>query len=264
MSLQDAHKWLDEADALIVTTGNGFAKSEGLDIFDEVSFKRDYPEIVEKYHVNNIATALEVDFDSWEEKWTFWSKLVNQYSLNYHESSNMKRLAEIIRDKPYFVANSNFGHFFENSDFDERKLFNVAGDWTKMQCSSGYFHGKLDASKVIQTFLTGNGEVPRCSECGTPMELYLPLNKHFYPDEGANTHFRWFLTRNQDQKVVVLALGVEDTDAQLRDSIAALVAQFPTWHYIANQPQEGLPEAIQNQSIGEKLIVNEFLTELKG
>lgn len=264
MSLQDVHNWLKEADALIVTTGNGFAKDEGLDIFDKTSFKNNYPDIAEKYHVTNIAEALNIEFDSWEEKWNFWSKLVNHYSLNYRESSNMKKLAEVIKDKPYFIANSSFGHFFENSGFDERKLFNIAGDWTKMQCSSGQFHGKLDASNIIEEFIAGKGKVPVCSECGAPMELYLPLNNHFYPDEGANTHFRWFLMRNQDQKVVVIALGVEDTDIQLRNPLTSLVAQHPTWHYITNQNQEELPESIQKQSMGKELSIDKFLTELKG
>lgn len=263
MSLKDARKWLDEADAIIVTTGSDFARDQGLDIFDESSFKRDYPEIAEKYKVTNIATALETKFDSWKEKWKFWSRLVNQYSLSYHKNSNMKKVAEIISNKPYFIVNSNFGHFFEESGFDERKLFNIAGDWTKMQCSSGQFHGKMDATDIIRAFLAGKEEVPVCSECGAPMELYLPLSKHFYPDEGSNTHFRWFLTRNQDQKVAILALGVTENDIQLRDPIFSLISQFPTWHYLTNQDPTTLPENIKEQTSSNKLTINNFLAELR-
>lgn len=79
-------EWLAEADAVIVTAGNGFAQMEGLDMFEDVAFPIEYKKVSEKYHVKTIADALDKDFDSWDEKWQFWSQLINEYSVEYEPS----------------------------------------------------------------------------------------------------------------------------------------------------------------------------------
>ncbi|EFQ45695.1 hypothetical protein LBGG_01978 [Lactobacillus gasseri MV-22] len=38
-------EWLAEADAVIVTAGNGFAQMEGLDMFEDVAFPIEYQAI---------------------------------------------------------------------------------------------------------------------------------------------------------------------------------------------------------------------------
>ena len=69
---KEIKKWLADADAVIVTAGNGFAQMEGLDMFDNLAFPIEYKNISEKYHVKTIADALDKDLDSWDEKWQFW------------------------------------------------------------------------------------------------------------------------------------------------------------------------------------------------
>lgn len=81
-NLKEIKNWLTDADAVIVTAGNGFAQMEGLDMFDDVAFPIEYKKISEKYHVKTIADALDKNFDSWDEKWQFWSKLINEYSVD--------------------------------------------------------------------------------------------------------------------------------------------------------------------------------------
>ena len=109
---EEIKKWLADADAIIVTAGNGFAQMEGLDMFDNLTFPIEYKNISEKYHVKTIADALDKDFDSWDEKWQFWSQLINEYSVEYEPSKAMKQLKELLNGKNYFIATSTFGHFF--------------------------------------------------------------------------------------------------------------------------------------------------------
>ena len=66
---KEIKKWLADADAVIVTAGNGFAQMEGLDMFDNLAFPIEYKNISEKYHVKTIADALDKDFDSWDDDW---------------------------------------------------------------------------------------------------------------------------------------------------------------------------------------------------
>lgn len=262
--IEQIQEWLKDADAVIVTAGNGFAKMEGLDMLDDSVFDIEYPDIAKKYNVHTIADALDKKFASWDEQWDFWSKLIDTYSIDYQPSSELLKLKEILQGRNYFIATSTYGHFFEKAGFDQERIFNIFGDWTKMQCSSGLNHGTRDDLKVVAKYLSGQGEVPKCEDCNSPMELHMPLNAHFFPDENANTRFRWFLTKNEDKKVLILELGVDLTSPQLLDPMAHLVEQFPTWHYAAaDLAQEDLPDAIQQQSVGLNSNTKAFLDKLE-
>lgn len=104
--VEQAKKWLSDADAIIVTAGNGFAQEEGLDILSEENFDNNFGEIAEKYDVHTIGDALDKKFDSWGEQWAFWSELINQYTFNYVPSENVGNLKKLLDDKQYFIATS--------------------------------------------------------------------------------------------------------------------------------------------------------------
>ncbi|WP_279034524.1 Sir2 family NAD-dependent protein deacetylase [Lactobacillus intestinalis] len=268
--VEQAKKWLSDANAIIVTAGNGFAQEEGLDILSEENFDNDFGEIAEKYDVHTIGDALDKKFDSWGEQWAFWSELINQYTLNYVPSENMGNLKKLLDDKQYFIATSTFAHYFENSGFNPNRIFNVFGDWTTMQCSSGVNHGQKSNIEVVKSFIKAKGTgldleslVPKCEICNSEMEIHMPLNAHFFPDTDANARLRWFLTANEDKKVVVLELGVDETSPQLLDPMISLVDQFPNWHYItADLKKEDLPENIQKKSAVLNSDVHNLLKQL--
>lgn len=257
-NLSKAKQLIAEADVVVVAAGNGVAKSEGLDLLGQAGFAADFPEIAEKGQVVSIGDALDQRFDSWVDQWLLWSKLIAKYSLGYQPSQTMKNLRKLIGQKKYFIATATFGHFFENAGFNENRVFNLFGDWTKMQCSSGINHGLKDSRGVVQKILLAkrNGEnpsslVPRCNKCSQPMAIHMPLSDYFYPDTDANARFRWFLTGNEEEKTVFFELGVDETSPQLRDPIIHLVQQFPQWSYVAaDYQQEQLPLDIQNRSAG--------------
>ena len=270
-SFEKAKFWLKNAEAVIVTAGNGFSKQEGLDILSEENFDKEFSEIAKKYDVHTIGDALDKQFDSWSEQWSFWSELVNKYSLNYQASDSMRKLKEMLKDKEYFIATSSFGHFFESAGFDSKQIFNIFGDWTRMQCSSGLNHGQKSALEAIKKILLAKKDgkgindslVPKCEDCNSPMELHMPLNGNFFPDEDANTRFRWFLTNNENKDVVVLELGVDMTSPQLLDPVANLVMQFKNWHYIAaDLVSEDLPKELKEKSVAFGLNSNKVIEKL--
>lgn len=262
--------WLKQADTVIVTAGNGFAQEEGLDILSEETFDNQFGKIAEKYDVHTIGDALNKQFDSWSEQWSFWSELINEYSLQYETSENIRNLEKVLQGKEYFIATSTFAHFFENAGFNDKRIFNAFGDWTRMQCSSGINHGQKDDREVVERFLKAIEEdnvtedlVPKCEICNSPMELHMPLNAHFFPDTDANTRFRWFLTGNEEKKVVVLELGVDATSPQLLDPMVKLVEQFPTWRYAAaDLVDSDLPDDLAKRAAGLGSNSHEVLQKL--
>ena len=174
-----------------------------------------------------------------------------------------KPVQVIKNGKNYFIATSAFGHFFETAGFEQEKIFDVFGDWTRMQCSSGLNHGTYSDLSTVKRYINGQGEIPRCEDCDSPMEIHMPLNAHFFPDEDANTRFRWFLTRNQTKKVVVLELGVDPTSPQLLDPMVKLVEQFKDWHYVAaDLSQDELPDNIQKRSAGLGMALPEVIEKI--
>lgn len=257
-NLSKAKRLVNEADVVIVTAGAGFAKGEGLDLLGQSSFDQSFPDIAQKYDVHSVGDALDKKLASPAEQWLFWSKLIQKYSLDYKPSQTMRNLRKIIGERKFFIATTCFGHFFETAGFNDKRIFNVFGDWTRMQCSSGVNHGYRDdretVSKILQSVQQGHDIdqlVPRCQKCGQPMEIHLPLNDHFYPDTDANTRFRWFLTGNEEEKVVFLELGVDETSPQLFDPIIHLVQEFPLWSYVAaDYQQETFPLDIQVRAAG--------------
>lgn len=257
-NLGRAKSLVKDANVIIVTAGNGFAKSEGLDLLGQANFDDDFFEVAQKYDIHSVGDALDKKLTSWPEQWLFWSKLIQKYSLDYKPSQTMHELHQVIGQKKYFVATSCFAHFFEEAKFNKKRIFNVFGDWTRMQCSSGINHGLQDDRKVVSAILKADqkgqniaGLVPQCLKCGQPMEIHMPLNEHFYPDTDANTRFRWFLTGNEEEKMVFLELGVDETTPQLLEPIIRLVRQFPQWSYVsADYQQDRFPLDIQKRVAG--------------
>ena len=271
-NLNKARELVQNAAVVVVVAGNGLAKVEGLDLLGQQDFEQSFPGLVQKYGVHSVGFALDQHISSWSEKWQLWSNLIQKYSVDYHPSQTLKQLLQLIGHRPYFVATSTFGHFFENAGFNTNRIFNAFGDWTKAQCSSGINHGLRNCQSVIQKIAGKKPDedieklVPKCEVCGQPLEIHMPLNDHFYPETEANTRFRWFLTGNEDKKTVFLELGVDETSPQLREPIEHLVAEFPQWSYVAADfKQENLLPEIQERSAGTNAdaasLINSLVTE---
>lgn len=260
-TIEQAKNWLKAADAIIVTAGNRYVNYEGLDILSE-AFTQEFPKWAEKTKANNIGNALEAPL-SWEDKWAFWSDLIQRYTLSYQPSRQMEQLQAVLADKPYFIANSSFAHLFEQAGFAKKRIFNIFGDWTKTQCSSGINHGNTDDLETVKQFVAGNGKVPKCTVCGKELELHMPLNSNFFPDTDANHDFRWFITNNEKVNLVVLQLGVDVLSPQLAAPVINLVQQFPTWHFIScDLEASALPDDLKKRSYSEASDPKELLAKL--
>ncbi|MCZ3621757.1 Sir2 family NAD-dependent protein deacetylase [Lactobacillus mulieris] len=249
---EKARKIINEADAILITAGNGFASLDGFDMLDEASFKIQYPDLVEKYNFKTIGDALDKRLSNWDEQWSIWRRFIDNYSINYQASSMMQNLKTLLKGKEYFIATSYYIHAFENAGFDSKKIFNIFGDWTTMACSSGINHGLKSDLQIYG--------VPKCEICNSEMEIHMPLTAHFYPDTDANTRLRIFITNNESRKVAVLGLGVDELSPQLLEPITHLVSQFESWHYISadlcitDLPQDVAKRSIAAESNSESLL----------
>ncbi|HLQ87940.1 MAG TPA: Sir2 silent information regulator family NAD-dependent deacetylase, partial [Enterococcus sp.] len=62
-SIKIAKKWLNEAEAILVTASNGFSISEGLNLFsNDQKLKEVLGDLEEKYHFQNLLSAFGFDY----------------------------------------------------------------------------------------------------------------------------------------------------------------------------------------------------------
>lgn len=269
-NLNKARQLIDDAEVVVVTAGNGLAQIEGLDLLGQTNFSQEFPEIFKNYGVLSVGATLELKKLSWQQRWLIWSEFIQKYSLAYEPSVTMKQLKQLLKNKEYFIATSSFANFFEKAGFNENRIFNILGNWTNMQCSSGINHGLQDDTAIVQQFLSAKNNsmdlaslVPQCTVCGQPMEIHLPLNDHFYPDNDANARFRWFLTGSEDKKTAFLELGVDQTSPQLLNPVLHLVEEYERWSYVAADLKEDhLPESIKQRSVAVNLDSKSLLAAL--
>ncbi len=205
-SLITVKEWLQLADSVIVLAGNEFAQQEGLDL-------------KQMMQLSEVPIA---------QAWPRWQKLIAARQ-NYQPSTGMQALTTLLSGRDYFVATTTFAHLFETAGLASARIFNLNGDWTKLQCTSGMNHGHPETAQVLVQAAAGAMSLPKCEVCGQPLEPNLPFDSHFFPDTDANQRFRWFLMGHETNRVVILALGIDASSQQLLSTMLPLVQQFPTW-----------------------------------
>ena len=71
---------IGEADAILIGASNGLSIAEGLHLFaDNRAFEELFGDLNRKYGISCILQGMGARWPSEEEKWSFWSRLVQRY-----------------------------------------------------------------------------------------------------------------------------------------------------------------------------------------
>ena len=68
---------------------------------DDQAFRELFGDLKEKYGLTCILHGMSAQWPAEEEKWGFWSRLINHYCGEYKESKVMSDLKAIIGEKDY-------------------------------------------------------------------------------------------------------------------------------------------------------------------
>ena len=99
---------IKNADAVLIGASNGLSITEGIHLFaDNQAFGDLFGDIKKKYGVRSILQGMMGCWPSEEEKWGFWSRLINHYCGDYTETQVMSDLIAIGGEKDYFIIKSN-------------------------------------------------------------------------------------------------------------------------------------------------------------
>lgn len=217
LRISSAKKVIQEADYIIIGAGAGLSTAAGLEYSGE-NFKKNYKEYKERYNFQDLYSASFYPFETQEEKWAFWAKLIKLNRYNEKPLKLYQELYNIVNKKEYFVITTNVDGQFEKAGFDKDKLFIVQGDYGFLQCEDACHNKLYYNEEMVEKWLKNTKNckipsdlVPKCPVCGKNMDMNLRKDANFVQDENwynQSEKYEDFLNKTKENKVVLLEIGV--------------------------------------------------------
>ncbi|MCM3109753.1 deacetylase SIR2 [Lederbergia lenta] len=250
---------IEEADAIVVGGAAGMSAAGGYNWYlDDENFREHFNVFAEKYGIDSIFGGFYYKFRTEEERWAYLATLIN-FVTEVPIGQPYKDLYEIIKDKNYYILTTNQDTQFLQV-FPEEKVSAIQGNWTYLQCSGPCHDGiypyaeqanelcaHIDGTKIPSDM------VPKCPECGGPMELWVRsfvfLEGEKYRDE--HHKYRTFLLENQNKKILFLELGVgQMTPMFIKEPFWNMTYTWPDAYYITINPKDALlPQELKNKGL---------------
>ena len=239
--IENAKKQIKKADYILLGAGSGLSTAAGLK-YNGDNFNNNYKEFIEKYNFEDLYSATFYPFNTQEEKWDFWAKVISLNRFNDKPLKLYQELLELIKDKKYFIITTNVDGQFEIAGFNKENIFAVQGDYRFLQCENACHNKLYDNKEMVKEWLKYTKDlkiptklVPKCTVCGNNMEMNLRKDANFVQDENwynQSKKYEEFLEKAKDKNMVLIEIGVGfNTPGIIR---------FPFEQITYNQPQTTL------------------------
>lgn len=263
-------KLIEEADAIVIGAGAGLSTAAGVN-YGTHNFKKKYPELVKHYGFTDMYTSSFYEFETEEERWSYWAKHINDLCLDMEATKTYRDLYNLVKNKNYFVITTNVDRQFFKAGFNEEKVFDVQGSLNKIQCAKACHDKLYDDEKLIKEMLDKNKDieiptslVPKCPVCKGKMDVNLRKDMFFVQDEHwykLNKKYEEFINENKNKKILFLELGVGfNTPGIIRYPFEEFVYNMKKAHLIRiNTEYAEIPEEIENKGISIKGDISKVL-----
>jgi NAD-dependent SIR2 family protein deacetylase len=236
---------IEEADAIVVGGAAGMSAAAGYNWYrDDENFRKYFDAFAQKYGIDSIFGGFYYKFRTEEERWAYLATLIN-FVAKVPIGQPYKDLYDILKDKNYYILTTNQDTQFLQV-FPEEKVSAIQGNWTYLQCSGPCHDGiypYAEQAEELCNHIEGteipSSMVPKCPECGGPMELWV---RSFVFLEGAkfkdeHSKYSEFLLENKDKKVLFLELGVGlMTPMFIKEPFWNMTYSWPDAYYITINP----------------------------
>ncbi len=265
-------KKIKDADAVLIGASNGLSITEGIHLFaDNEAFESLFGDLKRKYGIRCLLQAMSVQWPSEEEKWGFWSRLAHHYCSSYEPTPVMQDLKAVVGDKDYFVITSNGECHFEKCGFSEDRVYEVEGNWLTMQCSAACHDKIYPSADLLEQLSKSEADgripsdmVPRCPECGAPMQPHFQVYPNYIPDTEPRRRFTEFLKKYTGRKLVILELGIGARNQLIKGPLMRLTASEPNATYITvNLSELYIADNIKDKSYGLEGYLSDVMAELR-
>jgi len=266
---KDLKKLLTEYDTIVLGAGSGLSAAAGFE-YGGKTFMDNFSYMHDLYGYTDMYTAGFHDFDTLNDYWAFWAKMVYLNRYKYHALPLYKKLYELLKDKNYFIITTNVDHQFRLAGFDKMRIFYMQGDYGLFQCSASCHNKTYDNEKMIIEMINNttnhkipNALIPVCPKCGRPMTMNLRCDDLFVEDDGlieANKRYINFIKNNNNKKILFLELGVGySTPGWIKYPFMNFVYSNKEAKYVVvNKEKELIPSEIKNQT----LIINDDIKKV--
>ena len=269
-----AKQAIKQADYIIIGAGAGLSTAAGL-LYSGEKFKKDFKEFIEKYHFEDLYSASFYNFKTQEEKWAFFAKMIKLNRYNETPLKLYQELYEIVKNKEYFVLSTNVDGQFYNSGFDRKKVFEIQGDYSYLQCENACHNKLYNNKELVEKWIhnTKNCKIPsnlimKCPVCGGNMDMNLRKDENFVQDEHwyeMSQRYDEFLNKIQKKNVVLLEIGVGfNTPGIIRFPFEQMTANNVKTTLIRINKDYPLPMLeIRNRTISFDEDTNKIIEDLK-
>ena len=274
LKILQAKQIIKQADYIIIGAGSGLSTAAGL-LYSGEKFEKDFKEFIEKYHFKDLYSASFYEFETQEEKWAFFAKMIKINRYNEKPLNLYQELYEIIKNKDYFVLSTNVDGQFYNSGFDKDRVFEVQGDYSYLQCKKACHNKLYNNRELVKKWLenTKDCKIPsnlvmKCPVCGGDMEMNLRKDINFVQDENwyrESNKYEEFLARAKNKNVVLLEVGVGfNTPGIIRFPFEQMVANNKKTSLIRINKDYPMPMLeIKNKTISFDEDTNKIIKDLK-
>ncbi len=264
---------IEEADAIIIGAGIGLSFSANLK-YGTKNFAKTFPGFVKRYNFTDLYSSSFYNFNSEEEKWSYWIKHIKYIYTDVPAMPLYKKLYKMFNTKNYFIITTTVDRQFLKAGFPEEKVFEIDGCLSKNQCTKFCQKKVFDNTNIIRKLLNEDREVkipskmvPKCPNCGAPTAVNIRQNNVFIEDDNWFDHneaYKNFIAANKDKKIVFLELGTDlNKHKKIRDMFEEEVSKLNKATLIRiNEYYHDIPNNIKDKTIVIKENLKTALKEL--
>lgn len=272
--ISEVKNLISKADYVLIGAGSGLSTAAGLEYFGE-SFEKNFKEFIEKYNFPDLYSASFYDFNTQEEKWAFFAKMIYLNRFNKEPLKLYQEIYSLIKEKDYFVITTNVDGQFEKAGFEKERVFETQGDYAYLQCERAC-HNKLYYNyDLVNEWLKSTSDckipsnlVPKCPVCHGNMEMNLRKDANFVQDENwykQDKRYGEFLDKSQDKNLLLLEIGVGfNTPGIIRFPFEQMVYNNINTHLVRiNKDYAFASKEIENKTILFDEDTNKIVEDLK-
>ncbi len=238
-TLNDIKDLINKSDCILIGAGSGLSSSAGLE-YSGKNFENNYKDFIDKYNFEDLYSASFYPFNTQEEKWAFWARLIKLNRFNKEPLKLYCDIYNLVKDKEYFVITTNVDGQFEKAGFNKENIFATQGDYAYLQCEKAchnklYYNGKLVEKWLVNTndCKIPSNLVMRCPICKGNMDMNLRKDAYFVQDADwykQDKKYSEFLDRNKNKSVLLLEFGVGfNTPGIIRFPFEQMILENKNW-----------------------------------
>lgn len=161
-----------------------------------------------------------------ERYWGYWFRRIKELRFTMGRSAVYDDLLALVADKDYAVITSTVDGLFYKSSFEERRIYPVQGDLSRLQCAQGctaetysvlpYLRKALSAIDD-ETLVLPEALRPRCPHCGAALAPNISSTPHFChaPYQEQARLVNHYLRDTEAGPLVLLEVGVGYSEPNL-------------------------------------------------